>query len=170
MNANETFPTNNARLNRIRTVSRCLRTVFFTFTVLLIIAALMCLVALGNSIIQQYVGGEWESGLATATNVVYALCAWFCFRLFNLYSHGGLFSGQIVQTIRRIACLYFMAMVLQFLNKLYLHSVPNESPAGWEWTVWFGLIFYLFPSFLILFIAWVMDEGRKIQEEQALTV
>jgi hypothetical protein len=27
-----------------------------------------------------------------------------------------------------------------------------------------------FPAFLIIFVAWIMDEGRKIQEEQELTV
>ena len=28
----------------------------------------------------------------------------------------------------------------------------------------------LFMGFLIIFIAWIMDEGRKMQEEQELTV
>jgi hypothetical protein len=28
----------------------------------------------------------------------------------------------------------------------------------------------VFVGLLIIFVAWIMDEGRKIQEEQALTV
>jgi hypothetical protein len=31
-------------------------------------------------------------------------------------------------------------------------------------------VFPLFGGFLIFLIAWIMDEGRKIQEEQELTV
>jgi len=34
----------------------------------------------------------------------------------------------------------------------------------------FTVLTTLIPGFLILFIAWIMDEGRKIQEEQELTV
>jgi hypothetical protein len=32
------------------------------------------------------------------------------------------------------------------------------------------LFLSLLPGFVIIFIAWIMDEGRKIQEEQELTV
>jgi len=34
----------------------------------------------------------------------------------------------------------------------------------------FHLVHNLVTGFVILFIAWIMDEGRKIQEEQELTV
>jgi hypothetical protein len=32
------------------------------------------------------------------------------------------------------------------------------------------LVFNFVPGFVIIFAAWIMDEGRKIQEEQELTV
>src|SRR5688572_12703263 len=112
MNANEISPTNNARLNRIQKVSRALRTAFFTFTVLVTIAAVMCSGALVISIIQWGgLGPLFRASLATGSNVAYAMGTWFCFRLFNLYSQGDLFSHKIVQNIRRIACMYFVAML-----------------------------------------------------------
>ena len=64
----------------------------------------------------------------------------------------------------------FIVVLAKFLCKAFLPGLALETLPGWEWIVWLGLIFYLFPSVLILFIAWIMDEGRKIQEEQELTV
>lgn len=174
MNVNEIFPKANARLNRIQKVSRCFRAAFFISTLLLAITTLWCSAGLiFFSVIQWHgVGEVMRFSLAAGTNFVCAVGAWFCCRLFNLYSRGDLFSSKIVHYIRRIACLCFIVMLAQFLCKWFLpgYNEPLETLPGWEWTAWLGLIFYLFPSFLILFIAWIMDEGRKIQEEQELTV
>jgi hypothetical protein len=125
------------------------------------------------SLIQWHgIGEVMRFGLAAGTNFACAVGAWFCFRLFHLYSRGDLFSSTIVQYIRRIAGLCFIVMLAQFLCKSFLPGYPDpwETLPGWGWTEWLGLVFYLFPSFLILFIAWIMDEGRKIEEEQELTV
>ncbi len=171
MNMNEISPKAKVRLNRIIIVSRCFRAAFFTFTLLAAVTTLWC--SAGLVFVQRHdIGEVMRFSLAAGTNFACAVWAWFCYRLFNLYSSGDLFSSKIVQYIRRIGGLCFIAMLAQFLCKLFLpgYTEPLETPPGWGWTEWLGLVFYLFPSLLILFIAWIMDEGRKIQEEQELTV
>jgi hypothetical protein len=78
-------------------------------------------------------------------------------RLFWLYWQGILFSAKNVNCIRLLG--YWLAVdwfinyqMLGLLRDMNLSSTP------------------LFMGFLIIFIAWIMDEGRKMQEEQELTV
>jgi hypothetical protein len=91
--------------------------------------------------------------------------AWFCHKLFQQYACGNLFTAEVVRNLYQIGRLYVFAIVEKyFLDRLWetqhlqpvtgLASIPIPLMAG-------GLIF---------FIAWIMDEGRKIQEEQELTV
>ena len=93
------------------------------------------------------------------------LVAWFCHKLFQQYSRGNLFTAEVVRNINQIGRLYVFA----FLEKKWLdhlwekqHLQPLTSDVN--------VIFPLFAASLIFFFAWIMDEGRKIQEEQELTV
>jgi len=77
--------------------------------------------------------------------------------LFHLYEKGIFFAAKNVNFIRFFGYYMIINWVLDYqiqgqLRDLELSSTP------------------LFGAFLIIFIAWIMDEGRKIQEEQALTV
>lgn len=174
MNANEISGKAGYRLERIQKVSRCFRAFFFTFALLLAVTTLWCSAGLVHASLIQWRGLEevMHFCLVAGTNLACAVGAWFCCRLFGLYAHGDLFTSKISQCIRRIAGLCFAVMLAQFLCKWFLpgYAEPRETLPGWGWTGWLELVFYLFPSFLILFIAWIMDEGRKIQEEQELTV
>jgi len=174
MNTNEVSQKGGRRLERIQKVSRCFRAVFFAFSLLLSVTTLLCLAGLVFiSIVQWHGFGEvLRFCLAAGTNFACAVGTWFCYRLFNLYSRGDLFTAKTVQYIRRIAGMCFVLMLAQFLCQRFLpgYAVLRETLPGWEWTTWLELFIFLFPSFLILFIAWIMNEGRKIREEQELTV
>jgi len=171
MNTNQVSQKAGYRLERIQKVSRCFRAFFLTFTLLLIVTTLWSTIALIVTIVHLIsTENVLHVCLATGTDLAFAVGAWFCYRLFNLYSHGDLFTSKIVQYIRRIAVMYFVVMLARFLSHSFMNVVEVKTIPGYEWTRWLGLVFSLFPSFLILFIAWVMDEGRKIREEQALIV
>ncbi len=89
--------------------------------------------------------------------------AWFAHKLFQQYSRGKLFTTEVVQKIYQVGRFYIFAIVEKyFLDRLWetQHLQPLAS----------FIPIPLFAGFLIFFIAWIMDEGRKIQEEQELTV
>ena len=89
--------------------------------------------------------------------------AGFARRLFQQYSRGKLFTKEVVQNIYRVGRLYILAIVEKyFLDRLWetQHLQPLAS----------FIPIPLLAGGLIFFIAWIMDEGRKIQEEQELTV
>ncbi|HLZ54106.1 MAG TPA: DUF2975 domain-containing protein [Verrucomicrobiae bacterium] len=78
-------------------------------------------------------------------------------RLFWLYGKGILFSAKNVNCIRFLGyCLivdWFINYQMQgLLRDMDLSTTP------------------IFAGLFIIFFAWIMDEGRKIQEEQELTV
>jgi len=78
-------------------------------------------------------------------------------RLFWFYSKGIIFSGKNITCIRvQGYCLIIGNFIDLELQHFIRASSVSLSP------IIFGL--------LIIFIAWIMDEGRKIQEEQELTV
>ena len=78
-------------------------------------------------------------------------------RLFWLYGQGILFSAKNVICIRFFGWL----LIINWFIDLQIHSHFRDYGLSSE-RVTVGL--------LIIFVAWIMDEGRKIQEEQELTV
>ena len=79
------------------------------------------------------------------------------FALFNLYWRGILFSARNVLYIRFQGYYLILNFIVDYLMQSVLHDVALSTTP-------------LFAGFFVIFIAWIMDEGRKIQEEQALTV
>ena len=79
------------------------------------------------------------------------------FLLFGLYRRGILFSARNVLYIRFQGYYLILNFVVDYLMQGALHDMALDTTS-------------LFTGFLIIFIAWIMDEGRKIQEEQELTV
>ncbi len=78
-------------------------------------------------------------------------------RLFWLYSKGIIFAEKNITCIR----VQGYCLIISCLIDLEMHGVIRENSVSLNPMI-YGL--------LIIFIAWVMDEGRKIQEEQELTV
>jgi hypothetical protein len=78
-------------------------------------------------------------------------------RLFWLYGKGVIFSAKNVTCIRFLGYYLIIDWFINYEMQGLLHdTVLSMSP------IFYGLF--------IIFFAWIMDEGRKIQEEQELTV
>ena len=79
------------------------------------------------------------------------------FALFRLYGKGILFSAKNILLIRFLGYCAVVDWIIDYLMQSTLREMYlSMSP--------------LFIGLMIIFVAWVMDEGRKIQEEQELTV
>jgi len=79
------------------------------------------------------------------------------FSLFRLYQKGILFSAKNIRYIHSLACFLIGNWAIDYQLQSTLQDMDLSTTP-------------LFVAFLIIFIAWIMDEGRKIQEEQELTV
>ena len=78
-------------------------------------------------------------------------------RLFWLYAKGILFMAKNVNCIRFLGYYFIADWFVNDLMQDYLHDMALSMTP-------------VFVGFVIIFVAWIMDEGRKIQEEQELTV
>jgi hypothetical protein len=175
MNANEISPKTNPRLNRIKIVSNLLKALSF-----------MCFLFFGLCTLGEI--GLWlgtgtvmedtrnpifapqhhtiENIYLVGTCATFGLLAWFGYKLFRLYERGQLFSPANINYLRKIAgAAFLLACETALATALKNPNLPAE-----ELSTWATLATLAVPAFLILFFAWIMDEGRKIQEEQELTV
>ena len=94
-----------------------------------------------------------------------ATFVWLLYRLFGLYSQGALFGEANVRYIKRLGywmiAAWVISMPLQLLQLLQATVARNFK---------FTLDGYFLGGVLILLLAWIMEEGRKLQDEQSLTV
>jgi hypothetical protein len=77
--------------------------------------------------------------------------------LFGLYARGILFSPKNIQYIRFQGYYLILSFAVDYQIQSTLRDMTLSTTP-------------LFVGLLIIFVAWIMDEGRKIQEEQELTV
>jgi hypothetical protein len=104
--------------------------------------------------------------LSMTGTAVYLLGIISFYRLLCLYEKGVIFSGANVSEMRKIGSyLVGYGILALSANIVYVGSfnfplVLLEGVAS-PWIVAGGAVYI---------IAWIMDEGRKIQEEQELTV
>lgn len=152
MNSNEiSSKANNARLNRIKRVSYCFRIIFLTATGLGIIWTLTAIFA---CLMHHKLG----HALFVGFTFTWTLGAWSAYKLCYLYSCGDLFTSKSIQCIKWIgySCLL---LGLQAPLSIRVAHFGMKDP-----------LFVVFAGLIIIFIASIIDEGRKIQEEQELTV
>jgi hypothetical protein len=173
MNANK-ISTKGSQMKRIQNVS-------IIFRAISLCVFILCIVGAFSLVISSFIVGSFavlknESITSAGAEIFMGIWAWFCYRLFNLCAHGDLFTSKIVFYIRRVGYTYFLMMLASFVSRLFLvHQVTANLPATktnseWQLNGLISLLISFVPGLLILFIAWIMDEGRKIQEEQELTV
>jgi hypothetical protein len=175
MNANEISLKVNSLSNRIQKISSFLRIVFFASAVTFGFIGI-----LGYGITVAGVKPSLSFYL-NLSSLGRAVECWFAYKLFSCYVRGDLFSPTAVRYIRWIGIIsllmgignVFDALHRQLLYGWFQHV--NSSPWIVEIVLYlqmilFHLVHNLVTGFVILFIAWIMDEGRKIQEEQKLTV
>ena len=180
MNANGISSKVNFRIERIQKFSATLRTFFFVTAVLITFGSLGRIIFDLIFHTPDAAYAIWDGGV----DFTWAVGFWFAYKLFSVYAQGGLFSKEIVRFIRRIGYVsillgiehsfFFMLGVegpyLAVLHFLGIAYFPFSF--GLASMMWFGLelFFRVIPGFSIICIAWIMDEGRKIREEQELTV
>jgi hypothetical protein len=103
---------------------------------------------------------------------MYAL--WKLRRLFGLYALGMIFEAGNVECYRALGRAAVYWVIAQFIS-IPLHGIALSwfNPPGQRLLVLSmdsEMLAGLFIGAATLTIAWVMDEGRKINEEQALIV
>jgi hypothetical protein len=176
MNANEISPKANPRLERIQKVSANLRAFFHFCAVVGTIAGVWQIISeplelIFHQPILHQANVDNKFGLEGCITLTWAVGAWFAYKLFFLYARDDLFSAEIVRCIRRIGIVGILLGLERFFSafsavaftvgSLYLAVLP---------VLFLPLLSSVIPGFAIVVIAWIMDEGRKIQEEQELTV
>lgn len=192
MNATEsTLKSAKPRLHRIQTVSRLVRMImlgFFIFTIGYFVLHLMAMASprawLEASAPERWEGlGHMASMLAMETLV----CVWYwqLARLFRLYERGLIFANETIRCIKTLGllCIINWGMAVAGHCLAYIGPTPISSagatirfvPSSFSMGFFSFSINYvnfgmLLAGIIIVIIAWIMDEGRKIQEEQELTV
>jgi hypothetical protein len=171
MNVNEKSPQTNRRLKRIQKVSENLKTFF-------LLAGCGC-IALGmkpilldmKPLVLSMTGQEFHMSAGFMSQVIiytWAAEYFLAYNLFSAFSRGDLFSVAIIRWFRWIGGVGILLGV-----EINVTSFVQATASAPWWAVLSTapfLIFSVIPGCAVLCIAWIMDEGRKIQEEQELTV
>ena len=93
---------------------------------------------------------------------------WFFYKLFRNVERGIFFGCDNVRCIRNIG--WWLVVVPYLSISFEISKViwgATDAPVSIDLS---NLPNDLLKGFFVIFIAWIMDEGRKIQEEQELTV
>jgi hypothetical protein len=161
----------NPRFSRIKKLSHFLKILFWVYFVILGLV-----LTVGHIKISNQAGEQAFSSLrAIPTELkiyealrysLYLLAVIVFYRLLNLYEKGIIFSAENVSHIRRLGELAVFYGVITACRSVFVsHQIEFPTmPVNILLSPW------LIVGCLTIIIAWVMDEGRKIQEEQALTV
>jgi hypothetical protein len=122
--------------------------------------------------------------------IISAVWFWKLAKLFHFYERGLIFASETVRCIKFLGLLCAAQWILEVIHHfLFVHylfplsqsTLPPKVAANIRdvsfnntafftlpiWNINFGL---LLAGIIIVLIACIMDEGRKIQEEQELTV
>jgi hypothetical protein len=188
MNANEISPKGNARLNRIKIVSRIVRCAILGLFVLSIVFFLLFSFASWRlAMLEEH--PIWF-GLVNLPQVVLWVWYWKLAKLFHLYERGLIFATATIRCIKTLGILCVVNWLLLSAYNVWERIFPQPQPlppvlpphvtvtvAESSFRMGFftfsiaGISFgLLLAGIIITVIAWIMDEGRKIQEEQELTV
>lgn len=170
--------------NKIHRVSGILRVVVTVFFVVLPVGLALYWVFMPSAaehIVGGTLGGKlsfiekslgyFSSMIPTA---VFMFALWQLRRLFGLYMAGSIFTPDNVECYRRLglaAVLWVPANILSgSLGSVLLTYSQGEGNRQLSVGISSAELESLFIGLVVLLISWVMDEGRKMEEEQALTV
>ena len=187
MNSNEISSKTSPRLNRVQKVSR-----FFRYFVLanLVFNVGFWLLTFSSSIAND-TGMTIRGFLVSASMLLMFFWFWKLSQLFQLYERGLIFAAESIRCIKvlGIICVigWMTLVVMRFTSRP--EPVPNNFSADvplakavivekhyyrmgfFSFDFGTGIDFgTLFLGASVILAAWIMDEGRKIQEEQELTV
>jgi hypothetical protein len=195
MNANEVPTKTNPRLNQIRTVSRIVKWAIFALGSFSIIFVLFSSLSVASSSKINI----WHALFLLSFQIVICLWYWKLTRLFHFYEQGLIFAAETIRCIKLLGILWLAGWVFLTAAHFSPHppatqntisgsnQIPSKDPTRIHSTTVtvshpFRIGFFTFDFGIgidfgmplagaaIIIIAWIMDEGRKIQEEQELTV
>lgn len=174
-------------LRRIQRASKGLERLFKTVTILIPIVGLAFWIAIyftpnmQQTVLPRYVQLPvplWSLLLGFAAAMIPGAVAmygmWVLARLFKLYSQGSIFRKDNVQCFRslsRVMLLWFVASIVSVPIRsvvLTLHHAKGERCL--ELSLGSADLTALLVGLVVGVIAWVMDEARKMQEEQDFTI
>jgi hypothetical protein len=194
MNANEVSPKASARLDRIKIVSRIARLGVIGFLLFTIWFLLRVWIFQGMPVLfdklnaasakaaHQYPLFLCAGILSLITPLILCVWYWKLAQLFHYYERGLIFAVKTIRCIKFLGLLCVINWMLVSTSHLLLQETgpglfqPSSSQPMYRmeffsfafgWGIDFGP---LLIGAIIVLIAWIMDEGRKIQEEQELTV
>ena len=99
---------------------------------------------------------------------------YFLVKLFGLYAQGNIFTAENVRCIRKVGyILLIRQMISPFIDALMYMVLTMNNPQG-ERMIGFGFSSANFSqiiiALLIILVSWIMDEGRKLKDEEALVI
>jgi Protein of unknown function (DUF2975) len=191
MNANEISPKANPRLNTIKIVSRIAKYVFLAFFLFMIGLDIFFFHTLRIIVIEH----SKLAPFLIVSQTVLLVWYWKLSRLFSFYERGMIFSSHTSHCIKFLGVLCIIGWLMDFvacclfswpplspeLNSIYIFQISKSTVTGVS-THTFHTGFFSFDfgtgidfgtlaaGIAIVLIAFIMDEGRKIHEEQELTV
>ena len=179
MNAMNQKPT-QVRQNKIKTVSLLVQTLLWVWLALRIYY-LLCFVVLPPTKISDFSGGGevvhlsiWSTQIPPAMLALLAvkmvlgiICLVTTLRLVRLYGRGIYFSAKNIIFIKLFGGWLIVDWAMDFFIQRWEQNAGFSG--GWV-TPSVVSVTPVFVGLLIIYVAWIMDEGRKIQEEQELTV
>jgi len=188
MNPNEITPKCNIdRLHRIKIVSRIVRYIVLGFFVVSVGFILLCVLCSFDraSYLPRYPAGNIM--VMFSFDIVVCLWYWNLSKLFQFFERGLIFAAGTTRCIKTLGLLCVIGWLLKsawhILEQLFPPTPPQPLPPGVivKAVTDYGFDFFSFTiaginlglllaGIVIVIIAWIMDEGRKIQEEQELTV
>jgi len=203
MNTNEITPKTNARLNRIKIISRIAKFMILAFFAAFLWQLIFFQVVNSFPTFRELIDVSADistrvpiyiskaailDDLIVRPTMAILLAVW-CWKLINLfryYERGLIFDCKTIHCLKILGILCVAGWMLNCvshwcsnLERQQLRPPPNlaHSPITIVHAInFYGLRFFsfdfslLFAGIVIVLIAWIMDEGRKIQEEQELTV
>jgi len=190
MNANEIAPKSSARLQRIKIVSRIVK--YAILGLFVIYVGVFLLLSLPTWHLETMKQHPVWFGFVSLPEVVLFVWYWKLARLFDFYERGLIFATATIRCIKTLGVLCVVNWMLVTAYNIWKRSVPlyHSQPPHSGVAIRFtkpvveehifrmgffnfsiaGISFDLLLAGAVIIIAWVMDEGRKIQEEQELTI
>jgi hypothetical protein len=176
MNTNENSSKADPRMLRIQKFSAALRTIFRVTAVLVAVGGLFQLYGALSQLHRLNGSIHWHFIIANAvTDPIWAVGLWLCGNLFMYYSRGDLFSAKVVSCIRQIGYVVILKGVVSCISTFTF--MFENPPSGFLGVLamavpamLLGMLLGTVPGVALICGAWVMDEGRKMREEQELTV
>jgi len=178
----------SARLQRIQLVSRIVKYAILALFVISVAQFLM--MSLPTWQLQTLKEHPVWSGLTNLPQVVLWVWYWKLARLFDFYERGLIFTSETIRCIKTLGILciinWMLINIRYFISDHPLLYSPTTTTPHIYISVFaplklFSVGFFSFSigpinfglllaGIIIVIIAWIMDKGRKIQDEQELTV